>query len=165
MDAYATPSLRRAAPDTRRSREYGVGREGYSLVELIAVLALLAVGVATAVPSVRRFADEAAVAAAREEVARGLLRARTSAVQSGGSVVTIVADPPTLRVVAAGVVVHQALLADGRTSVELTGSRDSLDLRFDALGIGRFTSSTISLRRGQADAGLVLSSYGRVRRR
>ncbi len=152
-------------PDTRAAREYRFGREGYSLVELIAVLALLAVGVATAVPSVRRFADEAAVAAARERVARGLLRARTSAVQSGGSVVTIVADPPTLRVVAAGVVVHQAPLADGPTAVELTGGRDSLDLRFDALGIGRFTSATISLRRGRADAGLVLSSYGRVRRR
>ncbi|NNF14300.1 MAG: prepilin-type N-terminal cleavage/methylation domain-containing protein [Gemmatimonadetes bacterium] len=138
---------------------------GYTLLELVAVLTLLAVGAAAAVPSVRRFADEASVMAARERVTRTLLRGRTAAVQVGGSVVTIVASPATARVSAAGTVLHEVPLGDRRTTVHLPSGRDSLTLRFDALGLGRFTSATIALRRGEADAALVLSSYGRVRRR
>ena len=38
------------------------------------------------------------------------------------------------------------------------------EIRFDALGLGQVASETLRFRRGGAEAGLVLSSYGRVRR-
>lgn len=138
---------------------------GYTLVELVAVLTILAVGVSSAAPTARRLADDARVSAARETVARGFIRGRAAAVGAGGSVVTVVARPARIRVEAGGATVYDMPLGDERTTVELTRGRDSLSLRFDALGIGRFTSATVVLRRGDADAGLVLSSYGRIRRR
>ena len=46
-----------------------------------------------------------------------------------------------------------------------TGRRDTLVLAFDALGLGRVASATIVFRRGAAERALVVSGYGRVRRR
>lgn len=142
-----------------------MSNRGFSLVELTAVLVLLGVGASALVPTARRFADEAWVASARETVVRGLVRGRASAVAGGGSVVTVGARPPRIRVVSSGATVYEAPLGDGRTRVELGRGRDSLVLRYDGLGVGRFTSATLLLLRGEADAALVLSSYGRVRRR
>lgn len=140
-------------------------KHGFTLAELVTVLLLLGVGASALVPTARRLSDEAWVAAAREIVVRGLSRGRAVAVAGGGSVVTVTRRPPGVRVESGGAVVYAASLGDGRTTVELGGSRDSLVLRYDGLGVGRFTSATVLVRRGDADAGLVLSSYGRVRRR
>jgi len=41
---------------------------------------------------------------------------------------------------------------------------DTVVLRFDALGVGRMTSRTFRVRRGSAEAGLTVATYGRVRR-
>lgn len=138
---------------------------GYTLFELMVVFALIAVGVSALVPAARRFADGVHVLEAREAVARGLLRGRAAGVSAGGSVVTVTTAPARIRVAAGGSTVYDAPVGDGRTDLVLARSRDSLVLRFDGLGIGRFTSATLSIRRGEASAGLVLSSYGRVRRR
>lgn len=46
----------------------------------------------------------------------------------------------------------------------LSGQRAEAELRFDALGIGRIASQTIRLSRGDEDAVLVVSSYGRLAR-
>lgn len=138
---------------------------GFTLVELVTVLALVGAGAWAAVPSARRLVETAWLLTAREAVVRGIARGRVAAVTEGGAVVTVTRSPPRIGVVAGGVVLHDAPIGDGRTVVVLTGGADSLSLRFDALGIGRFASASVGLRRGDAEGGLVLSSYGRVRRR
>jgi Tfp pilus assembly protein FimT len=142
-------------------------RSGQTLVELATVLVLVAVGASTLAPTARRLGDRAAVMAAREEVVRALAQGRMTAVSRGGATVTVVADPPEARVGVPGVVLRRVPLDGGsrRIRVRLTGGRDSLTLRFDRLGIGRFANGTVLLQRGDATAGLVISSYGRIRRR
>lgn len=139
---------------------------GYTLVELLAVLTLLAVGASAIAPTARRLGDRAAVVSAREEIVRAVATARSSAVAAGGSSVTIVTRPPSVRVEAGAAVVRRLPIGyDSGISLELTADRDSTTLRFDRLGIGRFANGTVRVRRGEAVAGLVVSSYGRVRRR
>lgn len=139
---------------------------GYTLLEILAVLTLLAVGASAIAPTARRLGDRAAVVSAREEIVRALARARSSAVAAGGSSVTIVTRPPSIRVEAGADVVRRLPIGyDSGVSLELTAGRDSTTLRFDRLGIGRFANGTVRVRRGEAVAGLVVSSYGRVRRR
>ena len=140
---------------------------GHTLVELVTVLLLLAVGASLLAPAARRLGDRASVVAAREEVVRAIARARAEAVARGGASATVLTTPPSVRIDADGDVVRTVLLGGGAPGVEvrLTGRRDSLSFRFDRLGIGRFASGSVTLRRGQASKGVVLSSYGRVRRR
>lgn len=139
---------------------------GYTLVELLAVLTLLAVGASAVAPTARRLGDRAAVVSVREEIVRALATARSSAVAAGGSSVTLVARPPSVRVEAGAAVVRRLPIGhDSGVSLELTAGRDSTTLRFDRLGIGRLANGTVRIRRGEAVAELVVSSYGRVRRR
>ena len=140
---------------------------GYSLVEMATLLVVVAIGTSVLASYGRRLVDRAEAVAAREEVVRGVARARAFAVARGGASVTLVAQPPALRIDAGSEVVRAVPLGGGdrRLSVALTSGRDSLTLRFDRLGIGRFANGTILLRRGDATRGLVISSYGRVRRR
>lgn len=138
---------------------------GFTLVELATVLALLAVGASAIAPTARRLAHRASVVQAREEVVRALARGRAGAVVSGGSVVTVHARPPRVRIVTADWGMREVTLGGQDLRVMLTGGRDSLTFRYDRLGVGRFASGSITLGRGDARAGLVVSSYGRVRRR
>lgn len=139
---------------------------GTTLVELAFVLALLAVGASAIAPTARRLGDRAAVVAVREDVVRALNRARARAIAAGGSSVTVLSNPPTARLRVAGRAVGDTPLGSGRdVDLELSGGRDSTTLRFDRLGIGRFANATVVLRRGDAEARLVVSTYGRVRRR
>jgi len=138
---------------------------GYTLVELASVLVLLAVGASVVAPGARKLADRTAVTGAREEVVRAIARGRAAAIGSVGSSVTVGRSPPRVRVSAAGRSVEERPIGDDGLIVELSGGRDSLTLRFDGLGIGRFANGTVRLRRGDAEAVLSVSSYGRVRRR
>ena len=142
-------------------------RSGYTLVELVTVVLLLAVGASLLAPGARRLGDRASVLAAREEVVGALARGRAAAVAAGGASVTILTTPPSVRVAAGGEVVRTVLLGGGDRSLEvrLTGRRDSLSFRFDRLGIGRFANGSVTLRRGRVSGGVIVSSYGRVRRR
>ena len=47
----------------------------------------------------------------------------------------------------------------------LSGDRESAELTFDAMGVGRVASQTFRFSRGSAQAELVVSSFGRVTRR
>lgn len=129
------------------------------------MLVLIAVTASAFAPGARRLADRAAIVSAREEVVRELTRARTAALGGGGSRVTIVARPPTVRISVGSHPPRTVPIGDERLTVRLTGARDSTTFVFDRLGIGRFANGTILLRRGDAEAGLTVSSYGRVRRR
>jgi prepilin-type N-terminal cleavage/methylation domain-containing protein len=139
---------------------------GYTLIELLTVLTLLAVGASSLAPTARRVVDLAAVTTAREEVIAAFTEARGRAMAAGGSSVTILTEPPGLRIHEHGILRRSVVLdSDGSLEVGLSGGRDSTEIRFDALGLGRFASETIVLERGDASVALIVSSYGRIRRR
>ena len=139
---------------------------GYTLLELLTVLTLLAVTASAIAPTARRLGDVAAVTVAREELIAVIVEARASAMSRGASSVTVGTRPPRARIASRGVTLRSMALGEaGGVSVEVGGERDSTTLRFDALGLGRFVSQTISFARGQASTSVVISSYGRVRRR
>jgi prepilin-type N-terminal cleavage/methylation domain-containing protein len=141
-------------------------KPGYTLIELLAVMAVLAILLAIAVPDVARWRDRTAVRAARDELASRLAWTRIAAASHGGA--SLVLDIPGARyrvMVEGGAEVHAGDLdrAFG-VSLNSTATRDTLVLRYDALGIGRTTGGTLMVRKGRAIAGLTISPYGRYRR-
>lgn len=138
---------------------------GFTLVEMIMVMTVLATLLGIALPPTARWRHAAAVRTARDELAAGLAWTRMAAASHGGA--SLVLDPLTGR--------FWTRTADGRDSepVDLqarygvrvdAGSDDPVVFPYDALGIGRLTSRTVYVRRGSAEAGLTVSAYGRCRR-
>jgi hypothetical protein len=141
-------------------------RRGHTIAELCAVLLLLTLGVSFLEPVARKMRDRFAVVAAREAVASLVAEARIGGVQRGGAVVTLEAEPSRASLDVAGLTPRSvALERDLGVRVSLGRSRSRTELRYDALGLGRVASETITFLRGGAEAALVISAYGRVRRR
>lgn len=138
---------------------------GFTVVELLVVLLLLSLAGAALVPAARRLRDRLAVLAAREAVAGVVARTRLDALAHGGARLVLATRPPTARVEVAGERGSSVDLREFGVALELSGKGEEASLSFDALGIGRVASRTVWLRRGGAEAGLVLSAYGRLRRR
>ncbi len=142
-------------------------RPGFTLLELATVLTLMGSAVAVSLPAARRQLDRTAVLGAREEVAGLFHRARARAIALGGASLRLTADPPAIELAAGGEILDEAHLRDEYGTaliMTLSGQRAEAELRFDALGIGRIASQTIRLSRGDEDAVLVVSSYGRLAR-
>jgi hypothetical protein len=138
---------------------------GHTLVELTFVLLLLGVAAASVAPAARQARDRAAVAGAREAVVGLLAQARATAMESGGASVRIVEGGGLAEGTGGGRVFRRlALGIEFGVTVGLSGASPELELRYDGLGLGRMTSATVVLSRGEAAAVLVVSSYGRVRR-
>jgi Tfp pilus assembly protein FimT len=141
-------------------------KRGTTLVELAAVLFLLAAVLSLLLPAAARARDRMAVVGAREEVVALLARARGEALTRGGAVLAVERGGSTIRVEAGGVVRAEVDL--GRrygVLLELSGSGGEARLSFDALGIGRAASKTFRFQRERASASVVVSAYGRVVRR
>lgn len=142
-----------------------IGSRGYSLIELLTVLVLLAVLLGMAVPPAARWRDGVAARAARDELAAGLAWTRLSAVSHGGSALVIDAVNGRFWTTTPdgwnGPAVDLAALYAVRLQA---GAQETVRLEYDALGIGRHASRTITIRRGSAVAGIVVSGYGRFRR-
>jgi len=139
---------------------------GHTLVELIFVLLMTGVAVSTVAPVARRQRDRTAVVGAREAVVGLLAEARSAAMELGAARVRVTVSPPRAELIVRGAVVRTANLdGDFGVEVSLGGSATAAELAYDALGIGRVASQTISLRRGRETAELVVSAHGRVRRR
>jgi hypothetical protein len=139
---------------------------GHTLVELVFVLLLTGVAVSTVAPAARRQGDRTAVVAAREAVVGLLAEARVAAMERGGARVRIVADSALAELHAGGSLVRSARLgAELGVAVSLGGTTREAELAYDALGLGRVASQTIVFRRGGESTELVVSAYGRVRRR
>jgi type II secretory pathway pseudopilin PulG len=138
---------------------------GHSLIELLFVMTLMGVAVTALAPAARRQRDRAQVVGAREAVVALLAEARTAAMERGSATVHVATDPPFAEGRAAGVPVRRVALGDEfGVTVTLSGAATAADLSYDALGIGRLTSQTITFRRGHSSTELVVSGYGRVRR-
>jgi type II secretory pathway pseudopilin PulG len=139
---------------------------GHTLVELTFVLLLMGVAAASVAPTARQLQERAAVAAAREAVVGLLAEARLAAIETGGATVWIDSGSGLAQAIARGTTLRRvALTTDFGVTVKLSGAQPRVELRYDALGLGRMSSITIVLRRGGAAAELIVSSYGRVRRR
>jgi len=112
---------------------------GYTLIELVVVLALAAFATTSLAPAARRYRDRAAtIAAAPWRVWS----------EVGDSLIEVV-----------------GLESDLGVTVELSGGRMRSEIVYNALGLGRVASETLVFRRGDSAATLVVSSLGRVRRR
>lgn len=137
---------------------------GYTLLEALTVLILVASLSAVLAPAFRRYGDTAAVVAARESVVGLVTRARVSAAGAGGAAVRIRATPSIAWLSVGGVEVEAERLQDELGVAVDLGGRDEVVLPFDALGIGRVASATLRFTRGGSERTLVVAAYGRVRR-
>lgn len=142
--------------------------QGFTLVEVLLVLGFMGVILGAGLPRVRDLQDRIAVRSAREAAVGFLARARYHAVLRGGARVRATEERSVLTLASsAGVVDRRDLSSLYGVEMEIRGiSRDAREvvLPFDPMGLGRFTSRTLELRRGDAVARLIVSSYGRVRR-
>jgi len=139
-------------------------RSGFSLFELLVVIAVLAASAALAVDAASGLRDRLAVQAARERLAALHVEARRWARRGWPAAVEVVAGSGRARVLRAGVEVRATLLAAEGVVVRLSGARRSALVRYDPLGIGRPPGYTVVFERHGARATLVVSSYGRLRR-
>lgn len=139
---------------------------GHTLVELLFVLFLTGVTAASIAPAARRQRDRASVVGAREAVVGLLAEARLAAIESGSARVRITASPATAEALERGGSLRTtALAAEFGVTVSLSGAASQADLDYDELGLGKMASQTIVFRRGREATELVVSAYGRVRRR
>jgi len=138
---------------------------GFTIVELALVLLLLGVTTASIAPAARRQRDRALVVGAREAVVGLFVEARTAAMESGAASVRIVAVPALAEAVSQARILRTAAIAeDFGVSISIGGSAQ-VELTYDALGLGRVASQTIAFARGGETTELVVSGYGRMRRR
>lgn len=149
---------------------------GYTLLEMATVLALLGAAIAPALGGARRLVDRMAVEGAREDVAALVARARTEALLRGEAAVLVARDPARALLLVpseegAGarrrrtVLTVRDVAAEFGVRILVGGRRGRVELRFDELGLGSMTSRTLRFRRGRSEARLVVSSFGRLRRR
>ncbi len=138
---------------------------GHTLLELITTLLLLGMAWSLLHPVARRWTDRSAVEGARERVVGLLDRARSQARADGGAEVEIRADEGVLTLRSGDVEVARADLRTDGISLDAGGGGDTIVIRFDALGLGRVASRTLTFRRRDGRAELVVSALGRVTRR
>ena len=140
-------------------------RHGFTLLELAGVLALLAVAASLSFPVGRNVSERLSVTGAREELVGLITRARGEALRRGGSSLIVLSNPAEVRVEANGEILHRVDLgATRRIELVLSGGRPSVELRFDASGLGKMAARSVTLTRGSAVARLIISAYGRIRR-
>jgi len=139
---------------------------GFTLLEVITVITLLALVLGRALPALGTLQDRMAVVGAREASVGLLHRTRMEAIAGGGAALVIDARRGTLTLESGGeTILRQNLSADYSVSLGLSSARSGVTIVFDAMGLGRVASQTVRFTRGEAVTHLVISSYGRVTRR
>ena len=104
-----------------------------------------------------------AVLAAREAAVAHIGRTRREARLSGGARLELRRDRARLWIESGGTP-RDTLALESRFGVHMELGGGAASLSFDALGLGRVASRSLWFVRGTARAGLIVSSYGRVRR-
>ena len=138
-------------------------RSGVTLPELLIALSLIGVLITLALPTVRDGLNALAARAARETAFVIFSRARVIALQNGGATVEVDTRRDVMMIrVADGTVQHVQHFSN--TDLILEGNDATAALRYDAHGLGRMMSRTIWFRSSRAQAGLTVSSFGRVRK-
>lgn len=140
-------------------------RMGATLYELLLALTLIGVFTSLAMPAMRSAMDSLAVRAARESAFGMFARARALALQQGGAQVELSARSDHILVHApSGAIEAELLLGPQHIDLIVEGPSDPVLLRYDAYGLGRMMSRTITFQGRAARSGLTISSFGRVRR-
>lgn len=138
---------------------------GHSLLELLFVLVLAAVGASALVPTARKLRDRAVTTSGREALVVGFVEARTAAVRHGGATLTVRRTSPAYRVDTRGRTGGWVSLDHQQVRLRLDGLRDSIAIDFDRMGLGRLASHSIDVLAGDVARRLIVSSHGRIRRR
>ena len=143
-------------------------RAGATLAELVLSLSILAWAAGLALPRLAGARDEYAVRAARDAAAALVDRARLLAQLRGSARLRIDPGAAELRIEAPiGTAAGAPLLpgAEWGAALVIAGHGSGpVALDFDVRGLGRVASRTLQFRRGDREARLTLSAYGRVRR-
>lgn len=140
-------------------------RNGFTLIELAGALILMALAASLSLSVTHGVRDRLAVIGAREDLVGLITRARGEALRRGGSSVIVIQNPAEIRLEAGGEMLHRVDIgATWRTELVLSGGRSSVELRFDASGLGSMAARSVTLSRGSAVTRLIISSYGRIRR-
>jgi Tfp pilus assembly protein FimT len=140
-------------------------RMGASLFELLLVLGLFGIFVSFALPTIRSGRDALSVRAAREDAFGLFTRARALALQQGGAAIELSAREDRLTVRApSGAVQHVRDFGEHQVDLIVEGATDPVVLRYDAHGLGRMMSRTVTFTARSARSGITISSFGRVRR-
>jgi prepilin-type N-terminal cleavage/methylation domain-containing protein len=137
-------------------------RSGFTLPEVVLVLALTGIAGTALLPSARAASDRLAVTAAREAVAALVARPRTEAMVHGGAALRLSAASGRGWVEAGDSIVEVRLLSEEFGVTVDLGAAAEAELVFDALGLGRRASRTVVLRRGEAESRVVVAAYGRA---
>lgn len=139
-------------------------KSGYSLIELTFVLMLTGVLLGIAVGPISHARNVLAVRAARGDLASLIALTRSTAIMTGGAALVVDLDAGAAWIeretgTRVGDVHHIA----ERYGVRLTATSALLNMRYDALGIGRMSNATLRVQRGSVTGTLTISAYGRVR--
>jgi prepilin-type N-terminal cleavage/methylation domain-containing protein len=150
-----------------RYTSFSSGRsQGFTLMELALVLALLGLTISHLLSAARYQADRMAVLAAREDLAGLLHRARTEAISRGGAEVVLTTSPPLAELLSGEDTLARTPIGEAYgVALGLSRGRAEARLRFGPLGLGIVASQTLGITKGEAEAFLVVSSLGRVTRR
>ncbi len=163
------------------------GSAGVTLLELMLWVLLLTLAVQLLALPLRVHADSLVLRGVREELAALLHRARMEArvtgearvlLEEGSDPVLLVPVPesPTHRDSSAyspdpsgATAMHVRPtgivgLLDRGVRLEIAGERGTAEIAYGPLGVATFSPATVVLRRGEAEAQLVISGYGRLRR-
>ncbi len=147
-------------------RSAGIACAGYSIIEIAALLAILAVLAPPVLASAVRLRTSFYLSRSQEEAARLLAEARWTAIADGGAALELTASPPGGVVVSAsGDTVAVAGLGDGGVAMQLSRGRPTARVRYGPMGLGLVSSQTIRFTLAGEERSLVVSSLGRVVRR
>jgi prepilin-type N-terminal cleavage/methylation domain-containing protein len=137
-------------------------RAGYTLIELLIVLVIVACIAGISVPAFQDLRDRITVRLAAADAARTLSDARALALSAARrTAVRIDAVANTLTVVSESATIRTLRLDE--YGVQLRTTRDSIAFGPTGIGWGAATA-TITVTRGRARSALAVSRLGRIRR-
>ncbi len=140
-------------------------RRGTTVPELATLLLMLGVLASLGIGGARALTDRLVVVSAREEVIGLVHAARSTSVETAGARIDVDVDRDELVLYGGERVRRRIALAERRVDLSTSGSASMVTLRWNRLGWGVVTSRTLVLRRGAAEARVVVSARGRATRR